>query len=298
VGRGENMFDPWAVDGGLVTLDGGKLQDAGDHNVDLFVDGGTSNDIGILTISVIGIDSPGVEASKPRSVELNHNTIITNSGILSLPGFSAGGAAMPDGTITLENSSIANLIRRANRLEAGAGQNLISIGQVYSTRTVKPAMLAINGGTILSIDDQVSVLPPRGITGVEAEGIGSRITAENITILALGLLRTGISGVEAVNGGLVTFDGRKIEILSNQSVGFFANSGTINGSSGLTITMAGIGSRGVEASGTGLVELGPNTTIHDCRSRRYRDFRCERGYRDRQRNLDRDHGYLVVAVRV
>ena len=70
-------------------------------------------------------------------------------------------------------------------------------------------MLAIDGGTILSIDDQVSVLPPRGITGVEADGIGSRITAENITILALGVLRTGISGVEAVDGGLVTLAGRE-----------------------------------------------------------------------------------------
>jgi hypothetical protein len=88
----------------------------------------------------------------------------------------------PDGIIALQSPSVTDLAGQNHRLEAGPGQNLTSIGQMYSTRTVKPAMLAINGGTILSIDDQVSVLAPCDTVGIEAEGIGSRITAENIQL--------------------------------------------------------------------------------------------------------------------
>ena len=55
--------------------------------------------------------------------------------------------------------------------------------------------------------------------------------------------------------------GGKIEILSKQSVGLLADNGTIIGGGGLTITIAGLDSRGVEADGTGLVELGPKTSI-------------------------------------
>ena len=48
-----------------------------------------------------------------------------------------------------------------NVLEAdGPGQNLTSINKIYSTSTVQPAMLAIHGGTILSIDDLIAILPP------------------------------------------------------------------------------------------------------------------------------------------
>ncbi|MFZ0505795.1 MAG: autotransporter outer membrane beta-barrel domain-containing protein, partial [Chthoniobacterales bacterium] len=46
-----------------------------------------------------------------------------------------------------------------------------------------------------------------------------------------------------------------------QSVGLFADNGTISGNGGLTITIAGLDSRGVEATGTGLVDLGPKTSI-------------------------------------
>jgi hypothetical protein len=79
------------------------------------------------------------------------------------------------------------VVRGDNVLEANRpGQNLISIDKIYSTSTAQPAMLAINGGTILSINDLIAILPPRGLTGLQAEGIGSRITAENLRILALG----------------------------------------------------------------------------------------------------------------
>ena len=226
---GQNTSDAKAFADSLRTPESQTIEIVGDHSLDLFA---------------------------------GHETVtrVTTPDILSRSGFSAEAAA-PDGIIALQNPSVTDLIGRDHRLEADAGQNLTSIGQMYSTSRAQPAMLAINGGTILSIDDQVSVLPLRGIIGVEAEGIGSRITTENITVLALAPLRTGISGVEAVDGGLVTLEGGKIEILSKQSVGLLADNGTISTRGGLTITMAGLDSRGVEADGTGLVELGPKTSI-------------------------------------
>lgn len=42
----------------------------------------------------------------------------------------------------------------------GAGQSRISINQTYSTSSAEPAILAIRGGTILSIDDRIAVFPP------------------------------------------------------------------------------------------------------------------------------------------
>ena len=56
-----------------------------------------------------------------------------------------------------------SVARGDNILEAdGPGQNLTSINKIYSTSTAQPALLAIHGGTILSISDQVAVLPPEG----------------------------------------------------------------------------------------------------------------------------------------
>ncbi len=63
--------------------------------------------------------------------------------------------------------------RGDNILEAdGPGQNLTSINKSYSTSTAQPAVLAIHGGTILSISDQVAVLPPEGVTALQAQGRG------------------------------------------------------------------------------------------------------------------------------
>src|SRR6266550_1032713 len=57
-------------------------------------------------------------------------------------------------------------VRGDNVLEAdGPGQNLTSIAKIYSTSTAQPAMLAIRGGTILSIHDLIAILPPGGSTG-------------------------------------------------------------------------------------------------------------------------------------
>ena len=146
-------------------------------------------------------------------------------------------------------------------LEAdGPGHNLTSTGKIYSTSTAQPAMLAIGGGTIRSTGDQVAVLPG-GLTAVQAEGIGSQITAKNFTILALGLGQTGISGAKAVDGGLVSLDGGKIEIAGDNSVGLFGDNGTVTANGTLTISMTGIDSRGVEAHGIGSVEIDPGTTI-------------------------------------
>jgi hypothetical protein len=102
----------------LVTLDGGKIQIAGDSSVGLFGDNGAVNANGTLTISMTGTDSYGVEARGTALVQINPNTIITTagrggfgifalaggtvtangiaittSGILSLSGFNADGAA-------------------------------------------------------------------------------------------------------------------------------------------------------------------------------------------------------------
>jgi outer membrane autotransporter protein len=143
----------------------------------------------------------------------------------------------------------------------GPSQNLISIDKIYSTSTVQPGMLAIHGGTILSIHDLIAILPPGGLTGLQAQGIGSRITAENLRILALGLGQTGIVGARGVDGGLVTLDGGKIEIVGDKSFGLFADNGTVRARGALTISMKGVDSYGVEARGIGSVEIDPNTTI-------------------------------------
>src|SRR5260221_8588137 len=79
------------------------------------------------------------------------------------------------------------IVRGDNVLEAdGPGQNLISINKIYSTSSAQPAMLAIHGGTILSIHDLIAILPPGRLTGRQAEGSGSPLTGENLRKLAFG----------------------------------------------------------------------------------------------------------------
>jgi outer membrane autotransporter protein len=113
-------------------------------------------------------------------------------------------------TAVLLAVATVGIVRADKVLEAGAGQNLISIFQIYSTSTAQPAMLATKGGTILSIDDLVTILPLNGLTGIEADGFGSRITADNIRILGLGL-GPG-SGAQAINGGLIELNGATITV--------------------------------------------------------------------------------------
>src|SRR5580704_9021301 len=146
-----------------------------------------------------------------------------------------------------------------NTLEAdGPSQNLKSVAQIYSTSTAKPAILAIRGGTILSISDLVTIFPPGGLIGLEAADNGSRITAENPSILGLGVGQTGIF---AFSGGLVSLEGGKIEIGGRSSIGLLADNGTVNLSDAVAISMTGPNSYGVEASGSGLVDINPGTTI-------------------------------------
>jgi hypothetical protein len=153
-------------------------------------------------------------------------------------------------------------VRGDNVLEAdGPGQNLTSIDKIYSTSTAQPAMLAIHGGTILSIHDLIAILPPGGLTGLQAQGIGSRITAENLSIAALGLGQAGISGARGIDRGSVILDGGKIEIVGDHSFGLLADNGTVRAKGALTISMKGADSHGVEARGIGSVEIDPNTAI-------------------------------------
>jgi len=140
----------------------------------------------------------------------------------------------------------------------GPTQSKETIAQIYSTSTSQPA---IRGGTILSISDVVTILPPGGVTGLEAEDVGSRITAEIPTILGLALGQIGIAAVSTVDGGLVTLDCGKIEIASGSSVGLLADNGTVTVNDALAIAMTGPNSYGVEASGSGVVQINPGTTI-------------------------------------
>src|SRR5467141_590795 len=146
-------------------------------------------------------------------------------------------------------------VRGDNVLEAdGPGQNLISIDKIYSTSTAQPAILAIHGGTILSIHDLIAIVPSGGLTGLQAQGIGSRITAENLRILALGVGQTGIVGARGIDGGLVILDGGKIEIVGDNSVGLFADNGKIFGTN-LTVATLGRGAAGAEADNGGSIRL-------------------------------------------
>ena len=189
-------------------------------------------------------------------------------------------------------------VRGDNVLEAdGPGQNLISIDKIYSTSTEQPAMLAIRGGTILSINDLIAILPPRGLTGLQAEGIRSRITAENLRILALGVGQTGIVGARGIDGGLETLDGGKIEIVGDNSLGLFADNGTVRAKGALTISMTGVDSHGVEARGIGLVEINPNTTITTSGSGGFGIFALTGGTVTAKRNHDHDLR-LPVAGRI
>jgi hypothetical protein len=101
------------------------------------------------------------------------------------PGYEAFASVL---TAFLLASGAVGTVQADNVLVAdGPTQNKESIAQVYSTSTSQPAKLAIHGGTILSISELVTILPPGGMTGLEAEDNGSRITAENPAILGLGL---------------------------------------------------------------------------------------------------------------
>src|SRR5260221_13346521 len=133
--RGQNTSDARAVDGGPVILDSR-----------------TVNDFGTIPVSITGLDSREVAASGIGSFNLNLNTTIATSGLLSLSGFSVDGAAALDGASTLDNPSITDPLRPDNRLEPRAGQNLTSIGQLDCTSRAQPAVLAINGGDLLSIN--------------------------------------------------------------------------------------------------------------------------------------------------
>ena len=143
----------------------------------------------------------------------------------------------------------------------GPGQNLTSINRTYFTTTAQPAMLAIHAGTILSIGDTVAVLPLGGLTGVQAQGFGSRIVAENPNITGLQLGQTGVSGARAVDEGLVTIIDGKIEIAGDDSFGLFGDNGTVAAKGTLTISLTGIDSHGVQARGIGSVEIDPNSAI-------------------------------------
>ena len=93
--RGQNTSDARAVDGGPVILDSR-----------------TVNDFGTIPVSITGIDSREVAASGIGSFNLNLNTTIATSGLLSLSGFSVDGAAALDRTSTLDNPSISEGGRR------------------------------------------------------------------------------------------------------------------------------------------------------------------------------------------
>ena len=152
-------------------------------------------------------------------------------------------------------------VRADNTLEANGKHEESIPGVPYFTSTAQPAMLAINGGTIQSTDNMITILPPGGLIGLEAQGTGSQITAKNPTILGLDAGQTGISAVSAINGGLVTLEGGKIEIAGASSVGLLANNGTVDVSAPVTISMTGPNSYGVEAEGSGVVDINPGTTI-------------------------------------
>src|ERR1700751_4395159 len=152
-------------------------------------------------------------------------------------------------------------VRADNTLEANGKHEDSIPGETYSTSTAQPAMLAINGGTITSTDNPITIFPPGGLIGLEAQGTNSLITAKNPGILGLGLGQTGISAVRAVNGGLVILEGGKIGIAGGSSIGLLADNGTVNVSNAVAISMTGPNSYGVEASGSGLVEISPGATI-------------------------------------
>ena len=64
---------------------------------------------------------------------------------------------------------LISAVRGDNVLVAdGVGHNLRSEGKTYSTSTSQPAILATRGGTIFSIDDRIALLPPGGLTALQA----------------------------------------------------------------------------------------------------------------------------------
>jgi hypothetical protein len=61
-------------------------------------------------------------------------------------------------------------------------------------------------------------------------------------------------GARGIDGGLVTLDGGKIEIVGNNSVGLFADNGKIFGTN-LTVATLGRGAAGAEADNGGSIRL-------------------------------------------
>jgi hypothetical protein len=152
-------------------------------------------------------------------------------------------------------------VRADNVLVAGPGQSKESNDRFYSTSTATPGIRAFGGGTISSMGDTVAILPPGGIAGLQAEGMGSQITAENSSIIGLERGQTRISAVRSVAGGLIILEGGEIEIAGDRSVGLFGDNGIVSAKGALAVSMTGSDSYGVEARGTGLVEINPNTVI-------------------------------------
>src|SRR5258708_37329368 len=105
--RGQNTLDARAVDGGPVILDSR-----------------TVNDFGTIPVSITGIDSREVAASRIGSFNLNLNTTIATSGLMSLAEFSVHGAAELASNITLETPRITDLLRSDKRLENCVQRNL------------------------------------------------------------------------------------------------------------------------------------------------------------------------------
>jgi hypothetical protein len=174
------------------------------------------------------------------------------------PGYVACGSVF---ILLLLLVGASDQVRADNTLEAEGIHKESIPGETYSTSTAQPAMLAINGGTITSTDNPITILPPGGLIGLEAQGPNSLITAKNPSILGLGLGQTGISAVSAVNDGGVDLEASRIVIAGGSSIGLSADNGMINVSDAVTISMTGPNSYGVEASGSGLVEINPGTTI-------------------------------------
>jgi outer membrane autotransporter protein len=155
------------------------------------------------------------------------------------------------------------VVRGDNLLQAnGPRESKTSTNQTYSTSTAQPAVLAIDGGTILSVGERVAVLPPAGVTALEARGIGSRITAENSNILASGF---GVFGARSLDGGRVILDSAKIELSGGVGIsvltletaaGVEAENGGLIVTNGGTITTQGDNEFGLSATDHGMIFAG------------------------------------------
>jgi hypothetical protein len=222
------------MNGGLVTLEGGKIGIAAGSSIGLLADNGTVNVSNAVAISMTGPNSYGVEACASGLVEISPGTTITTSGIGGLGIF-----ALTGGTVTANGISITT----SGFLLPG-GFNADGAATMGGTINLENSSITTNGDNA----DGLHVLAADG-----------EILGTNLTIVTSGRIA---AGAEADSGGSIQVRGGSISTSNDGSFGLIATNGANVTAQGITVNTAGANAYGAFARTNGTVNLNPRTAIN------------------------------------